>query len=98
MLISLMKTSMNKQRQTNENSSVKAVDYNEEGAEILLSSKTEDGRTEKQRKHFLRITLVLGPKQLHTKRDPLREIAPHRAEGRTPASLITTVVSCSLYY
>lgn len=91
MLISLMKTtSMNKQWQTNENSSVKAVDYNEEGAEILLSSKTEDGHTEKQRKHFLRITPVLGPKQLSPKRDPLREIAPHKEEGRTPASLVTT--------
>lgn len=85
MLISLMKTSMNKQRQTNENSSVKAVDYNEEGAEILLSSKTEDGRTEKQRKHFLRITLVLGPKQLHTKRDPLQRDCTPQGRGENPS-------------
>lgn len=98
MLISLMKTtSMNKQRQTNENSSVNAVDYNEEGAEILLSSKTEDGHTEKQRKHFLRITPVLGPKQLSTKRDPSERLHPTGKRGE-PQQASSPLVICSLCY
>lgn len=45
MLVSLMKTtkSINEQLQAEENSSVEVLDYSKEGAEILLSSKTEDG-------------------------------------------------------
>lgn len=43
---------INKQLQIDKNSSEKALDYKEEAARILQSSKTEDDLIEKYRKHF----------------------------------------------
>lgn len=53
--ISLTKTAkaMNKQLQNGENSSGKALDYNEEALETLCSKKTQDGPMEKYKLFYL---------------------------------------------
>ena len=72
MLVSLMKTtkSINKPLQTDENSSVKALEYNEAAAKVSLSSKTEDGYIETHKKCCICIVPVFGLEKLITKRDP----------------------------
>ena len=85
MLITPTKTTktINKQLQTDENSSEKALDYNKEAVETLWSSKTEEDHLETHRKHFTYITPFPSPEKFSTKRNPLRGILSHR-EKREP--------------
>lgn len=73
--------------------------YHEEASKTLQSSKTEDGRVEKYRKHIIYVTLSPSLEQLGTRRVPLRGISPDREKEsrRIPASLISMDI-CSLCY
>ena len=77
---------------------LKALNYNEEAAETLQSSETEDGRIEKHRKHFTCITSSPDPDQLTARRDPFGEISSHRGKrSKKTLARQTTVDIFSLH-